>query len=160
MERERRRIRLRRPRPPDGLRRLPWGYAAALLALLVSAVFFVVGLTLHPLTCGTDAHPWCSISGALLWGLAGLFVGIVLSAWLLRLGWLFALSFIGLVLGLVPLADRVQNLLSVAAFLAIPVVAAAASVRWTTPRYKGWQFWLAIVVSVGLIVWSGFWLLG
>ncbi|WP_028708365.1 hypothetical protein [Propionicicella superfundia] len=160
MRPERERPRWRRPTPPGGLRRIPWGYLAAFIALVVAPLFLLLLPVVRTPACGVDADIGCTLSvGLLLWG-GGSLAGIVFAAWLLRLGWLFALAHIAAVAGVFRFADGVQNLLTVGLVLLIPGVAALASIPWRTPWYKSWQAWAAAVASVALIVWVGLWIYG
>jgi hypothetical protein len=152
--------RWRRATAPAGLARIPWGYLAAFLALLVSLLFLLPLSIVQGPACGTGTGVGCRLGVAvILWG-AGLLVGLAVTAWLLRLGWLFVLTYFAACAALFRFADSVQNVLTVVFALLIPAAASLSSMRWRTPWYRSWQAWLAVVVSLGVITWVMAWLLG
>lgn len=145
---------------PAGLARLPWGYLAAFLALLVSLLFLLPLSFLQGPVCGAGKGVGCRLGVAVILWSVGLLVGLAVAAWLLRLGWLFVLIYFAACAGLFRFADSVQNALTVIFALLIPTVASLASIRWRAPWYRSWQAWLAVAASVGVIAWVIAWVLG
>lgn len=151
------RKRWRRPQPPDGLRRIPWGYLAAAIAAFIGPLFLFLLPLAQGSVCGPEPTAGCSLSVGLLLWLGGSLIGVLAATWVLRLGWLFALVFVAEVFALFRFADRVQNALTLILALLIPAVAAAATIPSSSPWHRSWQAWVAIVVSVGVIVWVSVW---
>lgn len=151
-------IQPRRPRPPHSVARIPWGYLAAFLSALTMPIFWLIIPLSESSACGAEADIDCVV-GLGIWSSAlGLIVSIAFFSWFMRLGWIFAVTFISCFVGLLPLADSTQNLLTVALLLVIPLLASLASVYWGNPWYKSWINLCALAASAALLAWFAVWL--
>lgn len=143
-----------------GAPRIAYGFVAALLAGIIGPVALFLLPALGPAVCPPDSNELCEV-GLLIWLWSGGFV-VALAAvtWFLGLGWLFFVTFVAQLLGLLRLMDAVQSPWVLLLALLIPVISALVSNRWAEPPHKGWQFWVGVGGSIAAIVIFGVWLAG
>lgn len=130
-----------------------------MLAGLIGPAALLLLPALGPAACSSVGDGLCEV-GLMIWLVTGGFLlALAAATWFFGMGWVFLLAFAAQLMGLFRLADVVQSPWLLVLVLVVPAISAVASVRWTEPVHKGWQFWLAVGVSCGLIVAFGAWLL-
>lgn len=153
------RLRWQRDDAPVGAARFASAYVVAVLAGVIGPAAILL-LPAVSGTCPPEGDGLCEVSFVIWLWVAGFLAVLAGATWLFRLGWLFLLAFAAQLVGLVRLVDLAQSLWVLLLALLIPATSAIASNHWSDPPHRGWQFWVAVVASVGLIVSFGVWLLG
>lgn len=143
-------IRLRVADAPVGGARIAWSYLATVVALAVGALFWTIWSPLGGAACADPDDLACNLGWQISGAIVGPVLGLVLGAFVFRLGWEWWAVLAGLLLGMPLWFDAVPDVVRILVLVLAPALAAAAT--WTGPRRPAWRPWVIGAVAAAAVL--------
>ena len=144
-------LRFRVRESPTGGSRLAFSYLAALIAAAVAGLVWAVWSPFDAAVCSDADDVACALGWYAAGGLAGGVLGVLLGAWVLRLGWEWCVFAIAL-LGFLPVAGTLPGWAFAVYLCLLPALTAAAT--WTADERPRWRP-IAVGVAAAVLIGAG-----